>query len=106
MLLTVSYEDSLGNSKTDIKNNIYKIRLGSNGKVIGKSASAEVSSILKSSDLEKKNESLVTEMDRTKCGSCYGAKRSGSCCDTCDELRDAYIKKGWAFEPSPKYEQV
>lgn len=74
--------------------------------MIGKSASSEVSEPLKSSYLEEKNETLIKEKDRSKCGSCYGAARKESCCQTCDDVRDAYIRKGWAFEPSPRFEQV
>lgn len=32
------------------------------------------------------------------CGSCYGAERSAEeCCNTCEEVRDAYLRKGWGF---------
>uniref|UniRef100_A0A7S0LUE1 Endoplasmic reticulum vesicle transporter C-terminal domain-containing protein n=1 Tax=Cryptomonas curvata TaxID=233186 RepID=A0A7S0LUE1_9CRYP len=34
----------------------------------------------------------------TECGSCYGAEdQPGDCCNTCDEVRDAYRRRGWAF---------
>eukprot|EP01048_Picozoa_sp_COSAG05_P016826 COSAG05_NODE_2218_length_3375_cov_289.130952_1_plen_232_part_00 len=32
------------------------------------------------------------------CGSCYGAGDEGQCCNTCDDVRNAYRKKGWSFE--------
>lgn len=31
------------------------------------------------------------------CGSCYGAGEPGDCCNSCDDIRNAYRKKGWAF---------
>ena len=32
------------------------------------------------------------------CGSCYGAQtRAGQCCNTCEEVREAYRVRGWAF---------
>lgn len=31
------------------------------------------------------------------CGSCYGAAPAGSCCNTCDDVREAYRKKGWGL---------
>jgi hypothetical protein len=31
------------------------------------------------------------------CGSCYGAGAPGECCDTCDAVRRAYVRKGWTF---------
>ena len=29
------------------------------------------------------------------CGACYGAKPAGKCCNTCDDIRDAYEVKRW-----------
>ena len=31
------------------------------------------------------------------CGSCYGAGEAGECCNSCGDIRNAYRKKGWAF---------
>ena len=31
------------------------------------------------------------------CGHCYGAGRPGECCNTCQDVRDAYDRAGWAF---------
>ena len=32
------------------------------------------------------------------CGSCYGAEQfPGHCCNTCEEVRNAYSKRGWAL---------
>lgn len=32
------------------------------------------------------------------CGSCYGSEESDNqCCNSCEEVRDAYRKKGWAL---------
>ena len=35
--------------------------------------------------------------DEEDCGSCYGAGNEGECCNTCDDVREAYRKKGWSF---------
>ena len=32
------------------------------------------------------------------CGSCYGAAEDGVCCDTCDDVRQAYRRNGWSFD--------
>ena len=33
-----------------------------------------------------------------ECGSCYGAETEpNQCCNTCDEVRDAYRRRGWAL---------
>ena len=35
-----------------------------------------------------------------KCGSCYGAETADrKCCNTCDEVKAAYSKKTWKFDP-------
>eukprot|EP00531_Pseudo-nitzschia_arenysensis_P020699 CAMPEP_0116150300 /NCGR_PEP_ID=MMETSP0329-20121206/19466_1 /TAXON_ID=697910 /ORGANISM="Pseudo-nitzschia arenysensis, Strain B593" /LENGTH=353 /DNA_ID=CAMNT_0003646789 /DNA_START=233 /DNA_END=1291 /DNA_ORIENTATION=- len=31
----------------------------------------------------------------TDCGSCYGAGDEGECCNTCDDVKRAYKRKGW-----------
>ena len=36
----------------------------------------------------------VVDEKKEECGPCYGAK--DGCCNTCEEVRDAYRKKGWA----------
>jgi hypothetical protein len=33
------------------------------------------------------------------CGNCYGAGDAGQCCNTCDDVRNAYKRKGWQFDP-------
>jgi len=44
--------------------------------------------------------------DPKYCGSCYGASRDTTqCCNTCDDVREAYRKVGWAFNPSEEIEQ-
>lgn len=41
------------------------------------------------------------------CGSCYGATspNENGCCNTCEEVREAYIKAGWGFSDPSLYEQ-
>ena len=31
------------------------------------------------------------------CGSCYGAGAEGECCETCEQVREGYRRKGWQF---------
>jgi len=36
-----------------------------------------------------------------KCGSCYGAETEDrKCCNTCEEVKQQYIKKSWKFVPT------
>ncbi|KAJ1411368.1 Endoplasmic reticulum vesicle transporter, C-terminal [Sesbania bispinosa] len=38
------------------------------------------------------------EHNETYCGSCYGSESSDDeCCNSCEEVREAYRKKGWAL---------
>lgn len=37
-------------------------------------------------------------VEKEDCPSCYGAERDpGECCYTCEEVRQAYARKGWSF---------
>lgn len=41
------------------------------------------------------------------CGDCYGAgDEVGQCCNSCDDVIQAYKKKGWALFEYSKFEQV
>jgi hypothetical protein len=44
------------------------------------------------------NETLNQE-DSNNCGNCYGAGTNGECCNTCDEVKQAYERKGWHLQP-------
>lgn len=36
--------------------------------------------------------------DAPYCGSCYGSEeKPGDCCNTCDDVRERYRVRGWAF---------
>ena len=37
-------------------------------------------------------------VDEDYCGSCYGAADPDECCNTCEDVKNAYRKKGWSFE--------
>jgi hypothetical protein len=38
----------------------------------------------------------VEPLPANYCGSCYGAGKDGQCCNTCDDLKQAYSAKGWS----------
>lgn len=45
--------------------------------------------------------------DPAYCGSCYGAEdETRRCCNTCEQIREQYRKKGWAFTNPERMEQV
>ncbi|KAJ3433100.1 endoplasmic reticulum-golgi intermediate compartment protein [Anaeramoeba flamelloides] len=54
--------------------------------------------------LDKRNPQILGHLGGKEryCGSCYGAEQysHNGCCDTCEEIRDAYYKAGWDFVES------
>lgn len=40
-----------------------------------------------------------------ECGSCYGAGEEDECCNTCDDVKRAYQRKGWSFTPNMDVKQ-
>ena len=49
----------------------------------------------------------VVELKEDRCESCYGAETPGlTCCNNCDDVREAYRRKGWAFVDPQTIEQV
>ncbi|KDQ62502.1 hypothetical protein JAAARDRAFT_121394 [Jaapia argillacea MUCL 33604] len=96
-LLSLDVMDISGEQQHDISHNILKTRLGSSGKVISNSHSSEL-----------RNEVDMMNEQKTNgyCGSCYGAEaEAGRCCNTCEEVRQAYVNKGWSFSNPDAIEQ-
>lgn len=59
-------------------------------------------------DLQKvlNNTSIAKKEEKEECLSCYGAEsRPGQCCNTCDQVKLAYRKKGWALDNMEQVEQ-
>ena len=49
----------------------------------------------------------VLQLDENRCESCYGAETSDQmCCNTCEDVREAYRKKGWALSEVDNIKQV
>eukprot|EP00286_Rhodomonas_abbreviata_P003700 CAMPEP_0181346718 /NCGR_PEP_ID=MMETSP1101-20121128/33479_1 /TAXON_ID=46948 /ORGANISM="Rhodomonas abbreviata, Strain Caron Lab Isolate" /LENGTH=297 /DNA_ID=CAMNT_0023458853 /DNA_START=623 /DNA_END=1516 /DNA_ORIENTATION=+ len=89
--------DISGEHHIDVTHEVYKQRLDQDGNSVADmqrehdihSNKSRVNAVL-----DGKHEELVP----AACGSCYGAEENpGDCCNTCDQVRDAYRKRGWAF---------
>ncbi|CAG5125691.1 unnamed protein product, partial [Candidula unifasciata] len=93
--LSLDAMDVSGDSQIDIHTNLFKQRLDLNGLPINEAPEQHKPGEGKpSTDLE-----IVTQLDPSRCESCYGAETPDQkCCNTCDEVREAYRKKGWAFQ--------
>ncbi|KAK3309985.1 endoplasmic reticulum vesicle transporter-domain-containing protein [Chaetomium strumarium] len=63
----------------------------------------------KALDLHSADEA-ATHLDPSYCGPCYGAQapsnaKKPGCCNTCDEVREAYAQQAWAFGRGDGIEQ-
>ncbi|KAF5367806.1 hypothetical protein D9757_009614 [Collybiopsis confluens] len=98
-LLNVDVVDISGETQTDISHSIRKTRLSHLGDQIRGSTITGLQN-----DIEKNQNENSKPSDY--CGSCYGGKEPESgCCNTCEEVRSAYIKKGWSFTNPDAIEQ-
>jgi len=91
--LSVDAMDISGEHQLDVAHNILKKRLGSDGLPIITAPPIKEDAVNKKPPGEEKKENEVGY-----CGSCYGAETNElPCCNTCDQVREAYLKKGWGF---------
>ena len=106
-VVNVDAMDISGKKQKDVAHNVFKRRLDKFGKQIGYHEKHEIGSTIKSTDelLEKPkpndpsdNRTTHQKLKEVNCGSCYGAESDDiKCCNTCEEVREAYRKKGWSF---------
>ena len=61
----------------------------------------------KSNKLRNEIDILNEQKQAGYCGSCYGGVEPESgCCNTCDEVRQSYVSRGWSFNNPDQIEQV
>ncbi|KAL9110250.1 MAG: hypothetical protein Q9227_005157 [Pyrenula ochraceoflavens] len=100
-LLTLDVMDVSGEQQTGVVHGVSKVRL---------SSYTEGGRVIESSSLDLHAEEAAKHLDPTYCGSCYSApappnaKKPG-CCNTCDEVREAYASNSWAFGRGEGVEQ-
>jgi len=96
-LLSLDVMDISGETQTDVSHNIIKTRLNENGSPVPSSQSSELRN-----DIDRLNEARQNGY----CGSCYGGlEPSNGCCNTCEEVRQAYVNRGWSFSTPDSVEQ-
>ncbi|KAH9496622.1 Endoplasmic reticulum-Golgi intermediate compartment protein 3 [Bulinus truncatus] len=99
--LSLDAMDVSGESQIDIDLNLFKKRLDQEGNLINEAP--EKQTLEKS---RKEEETGVAVLDPARCESCYGAETDEhKCCNTCDEVREGYRKKGWALQDPDAIEQ-
>ncbi|KAJ7600844.1 Sec1-like protein [Mycena floridula] len=96
-LLSLDVMDISGETQRDISHNILKTRLDKKGIAFPTAVSADLRN-----DLDKMNELKAADY----CGSCYGGlEPEGGCCNTCEDVRQAYVNRGWSFSNPDAIEQ-
>ncbi|CAB3410166.1 unnamed protein product [Caenorhabditis bovis] len=87
--ITVDVMDVTSEAQENINDDIYRLRLDENGNNMTDTAQKiEIN--------QNKTALAPTEaLNQIKCGSCYGAAPDGKCCNTCDDVKNAYAIKGW-----------
>ena len=97
-LLSVDVMDISGETQRDVSHNVVKQRLDKSGKGIAGS---------RSGDLRNEIDKLAELRGPDYCGSCYGGFTSAEngCCNSCEDVRQAYVNKGWSFGNPETIEQ-
>ncbi|KAH9325488.1 hypothetical protein KI387_005666 [Taxus chinensis] len=94
-ILSLDAMDISGEQHLDVKHNIIKKRIDSQGNVI-ETRPDGIGAPLIEKPLQRHGGRL--EHNETYCGSCFGAEQADDeCCNNCEEVREAYRKKGWAL---------
>ncbi|XP_075640947.1 uncharacterized protein LOC142612693 isoform X2 [Castanea sativa] len=103
-ILSLDAMDISGEQHLDVKHDIIKKRLDTHGNVIEERQDG-IGSPKIEKPLQKHGGRL--EHNETYCGSCYGAETSDEeCCNNCEDVREAYRKKGWALSNPDVIDQV
>lgn len=116
-LLSIDANDPLGQPQSlhiDRVHRVWKHRVDKDGRWIGAKSKFELgNTILEEDHLERlvqekggvkiKKDRIEGEGDdyypaEEACGSCYGAGEEGECCNTCDDVKRAYQRRGWLFQ--------
>ncbi|KAJ1935350.1 ER-derived vesicles protein erv46 [Linderina macrospora] len=100
VLLGLDIMDSSGEQQINLFQHVTKTRLSKTGDELGLDSSAAF-------DASKVVPPPETGPDgKPYCGSCYGGVPPASgCCNTCSEVHQAYIERGWGFTDPDSIEQ-
>lgn len=94
-LLSLDAMDISGEQHLDIRHDIFKKRIDFHGNVLEVRQDG-IGAPKIEKPLQKHGGRL--EKNETYCGSCFGAETSDEeCCNSCEEVREAYRKRGWGM---------
>ena len=107
---------ALARSRKDVNHDMSKTRLSKDGVAVEAPKGKELKGDLERIATQKgegycRSLLLVTGAteadDRSPGGTCYGGTPPESgCCNTCEEVREAYVRRGWSFVNPDSVEQV
>lgn len=100
-LLTLDVMDVSGEQQTGVMHGVNKVRL---------SPASEGNQVIDVKALDLHADEQATHLDPNYCGGCYGATppanaQKAGCCNTCEEVREAYASVSWAFGRGQNVEQ-
>ncbi|KAG8187233.1 hypothetical protein JTE90_020662 [Oedothorax gibbosus] len=99
--LSIDAMDVSGEQQINLDHNIYKRRLDEKGIPLEKLPEKE-----KVGSSEVLNVTIPPTLDPNRCESCYGAEiPPRNCCNTCEDVQNAYRMKGWAAPDLESIEQ-
>ena len=96
-LLSLDVVDVVGENQVDVHHDIERRRLDEQGRPVSQD-------IIRA--LESEAKQIIAQRGPDYCGDCYGAEPpEGGCCNTCDEVREAYLMQNWSFTSPDDIEQ-
>lgn len=97
--LAIDAIDVSGEQHINIEHNVFKRRLDLKGVPIEKpEKDNSIADNTRKDFIKQITTQSTTTLDPHRCESCYGAESGRrKCCNTCDEVRQAYSEKGWGL---------
>ncbi|GAA5938031.1 retrograde cargo receptor ERV46 [Sporobolomyces koalae] len=101
-LLSVDIMDISGEHQNDVNHDLLKTRISESGKPIVAAS--------KGKELAGDAERIARQKQEGYCGTCYGGTPptegpNPGCCNSCDDVRESYVRRGWSFVNPDSIEQ-
>lgn len=102
--VSVDAVDASGRVQSAIEHEVFRQRLSSRGRKVQAAEMHEVGPTNETLPRHLHPEDTKVKLPDNYCGSCYGAEqKEGECCNSCEDVRVRYQKKGWVM---PEYDTV